>query len=234
MSDTDDDTTSTSDDEETSSNEDSNDSDDNEEENDGDSSEEEQVELIQVGDVRTAFSMATGGKNVCGLEHFPSVLDTLNIKLNEKRTTEFFNMLDEDATNEVGWNAMFYALRDGQGKFKGLPMDQVVGGLLYEFAASERGRKRKAIETKKSMISFMSNLGQEVKIDTTGPSLGIPTEQEKPAGLSKPTRKLPATSTEPTINEDEEEDTFNINDTQPKINDAPWGIYIYMNIILAL
>lgn len=186
--------------------------------------------MIQVGDVRTAFSMATGGKNVCGLDQFPSVLTTLNIKLNEKRTTEFFNMLDEDATNEVGWNAMFYALRDGQGKFKGLPMDQVVGGLLYEFAASERGRKRKAMETKKSMISFMSNIGQEVKIDTSGPSLGIPTE-EKQAGLSKPTRKLPATSsTEPTINEDEEEDTFNMDDTPSvsKINDAPWGMFIYI------
>ena len=82
--------------------------------------------------------MATGGKNVCSLEKFPSVLQTLNIKLNEKRTTEFFNMLDEDATNEVGWNAMFYALRDGQGKFKGLPMDQVVGGLLYEFGICTR------------------------------------------------------------------------------------------------
>ena len=106
----------------------------------------EVIELIQVGDVRTAFSMATGGKNCCNLKQFTSVLEKLNIKLDEKRTTELFVMLDADGTNEIGWNAMFWALRDGQSKFKGLPMEQVVGGLLLEFASSKRGRQMRLEE----------------------------------------------------------------------------------------
>jgi len=99
------------------------------------------IELIQVGDVRTAFSKATGGKDSCNLKQFTSVLEMLNIKLDEKRTAELFVMLDAEGTNEIGWNAMFWALRDGQSKFKGLPIEQVIGGLLLEFASSKRGRQ---------------------------------------------------------------------------------------------
>ena len=201
-----------------------------EEEEHEDSSDDEVIELIQVGDVRTAFSMATGGKNCCTLDQFPSVLNTLNIKLNEKRTVEFFTMLDEDATNEVGWNAMFYALRDGQSKFKGLPMDQVVGGLLYEFAASARGRKMKEAVAKKSMISFMETTGTKMtlKTDTSEATLNIPTKQssvEKPSGLSKPTRSavLSSSQRQSSIPEDEEEDQFDTNNSSVKPSSGPFA-----------
>lgn len=212
-----------------------------EEEEEEDNSDDEIIEMIQVGDVRTAFAMATGGKNCCTLEQFPSVLETLNIKLNEKRTEEFFVMLDAEASNEIGWNSMFYALRDGQSKFKGQPMDLVVGGLLYEFAASSRGKKMKQMKAKRSMISFMdaSGLTKDGKgilpvTDTSAPTLGVPSTNNT---MTKPTRKLSShqpQSSESTINEDDERDSFKT--TSPsRQSSAAYGVYaISMYILIAI
>eukprot|EP01084_Bolivina_argentea_P113760 202691_1 len=118
-------------------------------------------------------------------------------------------MLDEDATDEVGWNAMFYALRDGQSKFQGLPMDQVVGGLLVEFGASARGRKRQQAVIKKSMISFLHKSGIKMEEEKVKEKKEI-----EPAGLDKPTRNphhlhtQPSGSVELSIPEHEEKDVF--------------------------
>ena len=72
---------------------------------DNDNDEDEEDEDDQgSSDVRTAFSMAPG---CCNLKQF----------LNDKLTMEFFVMVDAETTNEIGWNAIFYALRDGQSRW---------------------------------------------------------------------------------------------------------------------
>eukprot|EP00484_Ammonia_sp_Unknown_P025019 CAMPEP_0197042736 /NCGR_PEP_ID=MMETSP1384-20130603/19059_1 /TAXON_ID=29189 /ORGANISM="Ammonia sp." /LENGTH=1575 /DNA_ID=CAMNT_0042473897 /DNA_START=99 /DNA_END=4826 /DNA_ORIENTATION=+ len=179
-------------------------SDSNSEENDEseDDDEDEPIELIQVGDVRSAFSETTGGKNVVTLQQFPAILDALKIKITDKRKTQFFTMLDEEGKNEVAWNTLFYSLRDGQNKYKGMQWGEVIGGLLMEFSASERGRAIQKRLAQKSMISFMeSTTGEKVEFHQpehkAQASLGLALvdkskqdDQEKPAGASKPTRKL--------------------------------------------
>merc|ERR1719203_2609919 len=101
MSDTEEDSTSGSTDDDDSTDNSNSGTDDDDDENQSSFSDEE-IEKIQVSDVRTAVSMATGGKNVVTIKKFNDVLETLNINLNEKRREEFFQMLDENEEDEVG------------------------------------------------------------------------------------------------------------------------------------
>jgi len=127
--------------------------------------EEQVVTKLIVKQVRSAFQEC-GGEELTP-DQFYQALRLLDLTLTPRQALTFFTFLDPKESGKVGWNVFYKTLQKGMEKWKGLPLLDVIGGLLMEFHATNRGRQ---LRNNLSIANLPQNiLAEIVKEDPNTP-----------------------------------------------------------------